>query len=609
MSYDSSYRAFLNNVQSGTIVSVAVIGERDMTADTSWTSLLRSRLQSFNLVNIVTVYSTDAQTIDYHIANTVALISAQNPRPAVTFIELGSMASATGSPARATLSANITTLVQNLITAGTTPIVMDGGGVYNSFAHDVTYQDYESIGKTNGVYTLRSYYKFLAVRHYDLATYATLYSDSWRLTVTGHAIIAKEVIEWVSQPDIIKWKNANPIVGTSYNGSFVTNDNNLELFFDGSSQIYRSTLSGPNYDTRGAVVTVTGLNVNYSTVFKHPRRDEWYCLYTPQNYLFETVRSFYIKKSIDHGATWTNMNGGQPVFSETKVNGNPWAYVWNCDIYIDNNDVWHLFADSMDQPSSYGINFNQGLNYSYAPESNLGAFQTNKMSVALTHNGEVTPAVVYVPERNALIMLFSDFSPTYIQGGWSGVRAMTCDLSNPANINDGGKWVWSNAFNMSTPGIHITDPFMASLPSGKDSKIAIGWFHNQIELYYSFLDLDMPTLYDVLTTNWATASIQQYNLLKPISVSDMQSTSTISETSLIGVISIESLLSISQIETLELTDVEALVVEGLYSASYFNTTILTGSGSIRSPSGLEIKRFTTKGVQLTTKRYINTTWQ
>lgn len=196
-------------------------------------------------------------------------------------------------------------------------------------------------------------------------------------------------------------------------------------------------------------------------------------------------RNVYLWSSTDK-VTWIPENGGNKIFTKS-TNSADWNYnLGNPGIAVVGN-TWHLLMEGKN-----GIGGNYETHYSTSTLSEGPNFDTHMTPNPVLPSPSGNAQLIYVPNRNALLAIYGDWSGPY----WR-IRVSTASLS--ADLTKQTNWIASPGFRwIQKAGIHLADPSLV-FADNKNWKMMLAYNFNQVEGYRSYGQLNIDQFYDLIT--------------------------------------------------------------------------------------------------------------
>lgn len=223
--------------------------------------------------------------------------------------------------------------------------------------------------------------------------------------------------------------------------------------------------------------------------------------YAVGQYLWPAM-DLYMWKSAD-GITWELINAGTPVLSKSSNPASIWYNIWNVAVARDGNGVWHLVAEAAPNGTAQA---GTGLAYSSASMSgdNIN-FDANRGTTHVVQYGG-NPYLQYLPERNALLavhgMIYDPQAVIPDTTNYWYLTASTVSLST--DVSQSSNWATHrDKFSVGQPGVHVADPSMVSLPTGKTYASMMAFSYAQTQMYMVYSGTSLIGMYDILTNQSA----------------------------------------------------------------------------------------------------------
>jgi hypothetical protein len=181
--------------------------------------------------------------------------------------------------------------------------------------------------------------------------------------------------------------------------------------------------------------------------------------------------------------TWTIMNGGNPVLTNSTDPTSQYYNIWNVAVVVVNG-VWHMFMESGKSLDQHDV----GLGYSYSTLNDMN-WDTHRTAGKVIDKGG-SPYAIYIPDRNSILLLCGVLN-TY----WD-TKAFFADTSD--NLALSASWHESQYFTISYPNMHTCDPHMAVTDGAKEYNIIIQYYYNQSSVYQTYSSLSLNSFFDAI---------------------------------------------------------------------------------------------------------------
>lgn len=280
-----------------------------------------------------------------------------------------------------------------------------------------------------------------------------------------------------------KFKNLSDM-GSMIEYTAIVDDQQVDAWF-GSGVLYHAYSTDKNAVIWTKDATACIASCRFQDTFKY--LNKYYTIGTMQ-----PTYDLFLWES-DDKVNWTIMNGGNPIITHSA---GIWSYLWNCSVTVV-GDTWNVWVEAGSLESQADV----GLNYTHGTLSNLSSFNANKSPNQVV-NGGGNPSCVYIPDRNAILILhgsiFAVDDLTAEKNYWT-VRASYVYLSNDLSIANNYVKTTKEQFYIYQANVHICDPAIVELPSSKTSKLLLKYSYGQTSLYQTYADVSMLELFDSLT--------------------------------------------------------------------------------------------------------------
>lgn len=166
------------------------------------------------------------------------------------------------------------------------------------------------------------------------------------------------------------------------------------------------------------------------------------------------------------------MNDGNAVMAVSENPTSQWYCIWNPGVVVVDG-VFHIFVECGTQTDQSDVR----LAYSH---STLEAMEwdTNRTETNLIPDGG-NPAPVYVPERNAILLVHGELNHATLQWHVTAVYTLlSTDISLP------GSWIESPTFNI----VDGADPAIVESGAGAEYNITFQWYHAQSHIDQGYYD-------------------------------------------------------------------------------------------------------------------------
>lgn len=202
----------------------------------------------------------------------------------------------------------------------------------------------------------------------------------------------------------------------------------------------------------------------------------------------------YLWKSSDK-VNWQLINGGSPVLSRSDDPRSIWYNIWNVAVCADPDGKIYLLAECGRQGSLTAATVGLGFSWGYLENDCLDFDQHRSQIHVLPGGGN--PWMEFLPDKDAIIFAcgFLQASSPFGSVWWigAGTASLSADLYEPSSWNtDQGR------FALGAPGVHVADPHLVELPTGKAGKLLMTFSFNQEYIYSAFADCSLGELYDLL---------------------------------------------------------------------------------------------------------------
>ena len=208
--------------------------------------------------------------------------------------------------------------------------------------------------------------------------------------------------------------------------------------------------------------------IRFPTVIKND--DTYYCFTSKPPGAHDGGGIFLY--SSDDKTTWTPMNDGNAVMAVSENPTSQWYCIWNPGVVVVDG-VFHIFVECGTQTDQSDVR----LAYSH---STLEAMEwdTNRTETNLIPDGG-NPAPVYVPERNAILLVHGELNHATLQWHVTAVYTLlSTDISLP------GSWIESPTFNI----VDGADPAIVESGAGAEYNITFQWYHAQSHIDQGYYD-------------------------------------------------------------------------------------------------------------------------
>ncbi len=208
-----------------------------------------------------------------------------------------------------------------------------------------------------------------------------------------------------------------------------------------------------------------------------------------------TGSNLYLWSSTDK-VTWALANNGNPVFTHSAVNASWFFQVINAAVVVVGSTL-HLVCEGKD---NLGNNF--AIGYAWSTLAEGPNFNNHISSAAIFSGVSGNPAMVYVPDRNALLVIAGAIpNVTWELRAWSA--SLGSDLTLAAS------WTQAPGFGMQTSGVHLTDPsFVFTTSTTKPWRTMLAYNYAQLDGWRAYGHLGLTEFYDLVTDPDSSQSLQ-----------------------------------------------------------------------------------------------------
>ena len=195
--------------------------------------------------------------------------------------------------------------------------------------------------------------------------------------------------------------------------------------------------------------------------------------------------------------SWTIMNGGNPIITQSSDPTSNFYYIYNTSVAIVDTTM-HLILVAQSNAGSYG------LYYSHAGLHSLSNFQSNLSPTLLSYAGD--PVLKYIPARNAFMLLYSNIYYGPIQMSWTDARYAYLSSS----LSSANSWMPMRNFPIIYKyGLLVADPELVETPNHAFKLLYMAEY-NQQAIYQAYSTLTLQQLFDISIKNISNIFVGNY---------------------------------------------------------------------------------------------------